>query len=110
MFAEQALIELMYKNDSLREQIAFEQRSLQKCREDLADPRLGGSGNVLDFEVEHPSTLTEVNSEFHIGLNGKEQLKVVKRRGFEKTLIAEQKQVELLRSSLKFATKNTNRM
>ena len=77
----------MYKNDSLREQIAFEQRSLHRedaTRDSEAD---------IELWLEHPSTLTEVNSEFHIGLNGKERLKVVKRRGFEKTLIAEQKQV-----------------
>ncbi len=81
--ADDELRSLQWANSRLLEQLETDHHELKRCRSDLSDPRLGGSGNVRDLpEIDGMKPVTEVKEEF--GKDEAGNLKVVKRESFQK--------------------------
>jgi hypothetical protein len=78
---------------------------LTRCREELADPRLGGSGKIVDIpEVDEIKPVTEVKEEFGITKDGK--LSFVKQEKFLDRLQGQRKYNDTLREQLKLTEKH----
>ena len=77
---------------------------LKWCRKDLADPRLGGSGEITQLpEIDDMKTPTEVKEDF--GIEG-DALKIVKRESYLKRLKSERKLEKTLREMAKTIKKS----
>jgi hypothetical protein len=95
--ADDELRALEMGNMRLFDNLQTDYNELKRCREDLADPRLGGNGEVTDIpEIDKMKNLAEVKEEF--GLDDEGKLKVVKRQKFSETLAQEQKYQKSLKS------------
>jgi hypothetical protein len=103
--ADDELRSLQWANSRLLEQLETDHHELKRCREDLADPRLGGSGEVRDLpEIDNMKPVTEVKEEFGKDADG--NLKVVKRESFVKAVAAEKKYQKTLKSMQQTVEKN----
>lgn len=84
-------------NNKLEEELNAEHLELQRCRDDLADPRLGGSGEVAEIpEVDNIKNPNEVKEELGITADG--NLKMVKKEFL----------VDKIKSEKKYETSLTN--
>lgn len=97
--ADQELRTQLFVNNKLSEDLAYETNHLQRCRDDLADPRLGGHG--FASEVPAMNDFATVDKEEEIGLDGEGNYKVVKRQDFVKKLTRERRVEQHLRKVLK---------
>jgi len=92
-------------NSKLEDDISREYIDLKRCREDLADPRLGGSGEVTKIpEVDNLKSANEVKEKFGIDEDG--NLKVVKKEYFMEKLRKERKYEKSLKNMKKILAKN----
>ncbi len=103
--ADDELRSLQWANSRLLEQLETDHHELKRCRSDLSDPRLGGSGNVRDLpEIDGMKPVTEVKEEF--GKDEAGNLKVVKRESFQKRVTAEKRYQDTLKSMQKTVEKH----
>ena len=95
-----------FKNQNLEDQLGQAHLKLKRCREDLADPRLGGDGSVTDLpEIDGLKSTSEAKEEF--GLDEKGNLKFVKREFYLERLKREVKYQKSLSQMLKVVQKNS---
>jgi hypothetical protein len=79
---------------------------LSRCREELADPRLGGSGKVIDIpELDSLKPASQVKEEFGITKEG--NLSFVRKEMFMDRLQGERKYVDVLQEQLKLTEKHS---
>ena len=98
--ADAELRELGWKQYDLEQKIHTDHESLTRCREELADPRLGGSGNMTEIpEIDTMKTVSQVKEELGITENG--SLKLVKKEMYLDRLKAERDYVEALKQEQK---------
>lgn len=91
---------LEWANTRLMERLETDYNELKRCREDVSDVRLGGSGDVSAIpEIDKMKNLTEVKEEFGMDEDGK--LVVVKREKFKDKLTQEKKFQETLKTMQK---------
>lgn len=92
-------------NENLQATLDYERNQLQTCRENMADPELGGSGEVAAIpEVDGLKNENEVREE--LGLDEKGNLVVVKKQNLEERLNVEKKYEKALRDTTKIVKKN----
>lgn len=86
--ADNELRGLIWQNNQLETELNSQAYMLQWCREDIADPRLGGTGDVVDIpEIDNMKPATDLKHE--LGLVGG-NLVVVSKESFTQRLQAEQ--------------------
>ena len=94
----------IWLNNDLETAVNHEYYMLKWCRKDLADPRLGGSGEVTQLpEIDEMKTPSEVKEDF--GIEG-DALKIVKRESYLKRLKSERKLEKTLRQMIKTIKKS----
>jgi hypothetical protein len=92
-------------NERLRDEAIREVRVLQLCREELADPRLGGNGKITNLPaVDGLQAVVEQREE--VGLDEGGNLNVVQEEYFMERLKAERKYEKDVRRLLETATKH----
>jgi len=92
-------------NNYLQNELASEYYNLKLCRRDLADPRLGGSGDITPLpEIDNMKPVEEVKEEFGIDQEG--NLRIVKRSLFLKKLKTERRFEKTLRKMVKVVINN----
>lgn len=97
--ADQELKTQLYVNNKLEEDLAYERFQVQRCRDDLADPRLGGQGFASSVpSVKEEDEGDEANE--NIGLNEAGEYKVVKRQAFVHKLKAERRKAKSYKKML----------
>ncbi len=88
----------MWANNKIEEELSTDYNELKRCREELADERLGGDGKVTDpLEFDDLKTVTDVRESFGRDANG--ELRVVKRTDFKEKLEAEKAYESKLRDT-----------
>lgn len=97
-YADHELSSQLMLNSSLREDLSYERSSLQRCRDELADPRLGGHG--MAAEIPDASSINKLSKE-SIGFNEKGEYKIVKKEDFISRLKEERKHEQGLRKNIK---------
>jgi hypothetical protein len=103
--ADVELRNLGWQSYDLERKIQSDHELLTRCREELADPRLGGSGSITDIpEIDTLKPPSQVKDELGIAANG--QLKVVKKEMYLERLNAEREYVETLRQQQKVIAKH----
>ena len=103
--AESELRKLAAQAYELEVQLASDHELLVRCREELADPRLGGSGKVVEIpEVDDLKPMVEVKEEFGITQDGK--LSFVKKELFGDRLVGERKYIDTLKEQGKLTAKH----
>lgn len=103
--AESELRKLAAKAYDLEVQLTSDYELLVRCREELADPRLGGSGKVVDIpEIDNLKPVVEVKEEFGITQEGK--LSFVKKELFGDRLVGERKYIDTLKEQSKLTSKH----
>jgi hypothetical protein len=103
--ADSELRKLAAKAYDLEVRLAHENEELTRCRDELSDPRLGGSGKIVDIpEVDQLKPLSEVKEEFGITKDGK--LSFVKQEKFLDRLSNQRKYQETLTEQLKLTEKH----
>ena len=91
-------------NSVLRAGLDRDHHDLKTCHNDLADPRLGGSGNLPDMpDIDSLRSSAEQKEEF--GSNDKGDLKVVRKSYFRDKLAAERKYEKSIREMQKLVSK-----
>ncbi len=92
-------------NSKLQFEFDHQANMLKRCRLDLNDPRLGGSGKMPELpaidEMKDPDEVRE-----ELGLNEDGQLKVVKRTDFVQRLLSARKYERALRKMTKITEKH----
>lgn len=92
-------------NENLQATLDYERNQLQTCRQDMADPRLGGSGEIAAIpEVDNLKNENEIREE--LGLDEKGNLVVVKKQNLEERMAVEKKYEKSLRDTTKVVKKN----
>lgn len=92
-------------NSKLEDELRHIYAELQQCREDLADPRLGGDGTLQEIpEIDTLKDVSDVKEEFGITEDG--SLKIVKREYFTDHLKRERKYEKTLKSMTKVVNKH----
>jgi hypothetical protein len=103
--AEVELREQTWKNYDLEKKLNYDYGQLKQCQNELADPRLGGSGQVTEIpDLDVINRLPEKKEEFGITKNG--QLVMVKREMYLDRLKAERQYEEVLKSASKTVAKH----
>lgn len=98
--ATDALRRQKFVNANLEEKLSTDYNILKRCREDLADRRLGGSGEVSDLPgIDDLKTIADVRESFGRDEDG--QLRVVKRTNFSEVLEAEKGYEKKMRDTRK---------
>lgn len=92
-----------WANSRLQDELKYQYDDLKQCREDLADPRLGGTGELNDLPEVASLQLVEAKEEF--GMTGEGSLKIVKKEYFLDRLEAERKLALTLQKEIKSVTK-----
>lgn len=101
--AENELRNTIWQNNELESQLNHETAYLSWCREDLADPRLGGSGDVIEIpEIDNMKPATDLKSE--MGLVGG-RLVVLSKESFIERLDSEKRYQTSLETMLKTVKK-----
>ncbi|MFK7824127.1 MAG: hypothetical protein AB8G05_08220 [Oligoflexales bacterium] len=94
----------IWLNNDLETAVNHEYYMLKWCRKDLADPRLGGSGEISQLpEIDDMKTPGQVKEDF--GIEG-DALKIVKRESYLKRLKSERKLEKTLRQMIKTVKKS----
>jgi hypothetical protein len=103
--AESELRKLAAEAYELELQLTSDFDALTRCREELADPRLGGSGKVVEIpEIEMIRPIGEVKEEFGITSEGK--LSFVKKELFGDRVAGERKYIGTLKEQIKLTSKH----
>ncbi len=98
--ASDALRRQKFVNANLEEKLATDYNLLKKCREDLADSRLGGAGEVSDLPgISDLKSVAAVRESFGRDKDG--QLKVLKRTDFSEMLQSEKTYEQKMRDTSK---------
>lgn len=98
--ADQELRWQQWRNYESERNLNDEYYWMKRCRVELADPRLGGNGQVADIpEIADVKSPTQVREEFGITDTG--QLKLVKREDYLERLKSERKYEETLTGMIK---------
>jgi len=93
-----------WANYDLEKQLSNSHEQLTRCRTDLADPRLGGSGQVVEIpEIDNMKKPANIKEE--IGLDEQGNLKVVKKEYY---LNDEGNQIDILGKSVELRIKEIN--
>lgn len=94
------LRELNWKQYELEQKLASDHQLLTRCREEMADPRLGGSGNMTEIpEIDTMKTPTQVKEEMGITENG--SLKMVRKEMYLDRLKTERDYLDALKGQHK---------
>lgn len=94
----------VWENHDRENTLKFEYHMLKWCRQDIADTRLGGSGEVANMpEIDQMKTAIELKEEFGIE-NG--ELKVVKKEHYVDRLKAERKYAHALKDMIRKVKKS----
>ncbi len=105
--ADQELRGLIWQNNDLEMGLNHEVALLERCREEIADPRLGGNGEIVEIpEIDRMKPTTDLKRE--LGLVGSD-LVVVTKESLPKRLQAErtyQESLEKMSSQVKKHRKN----
>ena len=102
--ADVELRELNWKIYDAERKIVSEREQLTRCRTELADPRLGGTGEMTEIpEIDEMKTPNAIKEE--IGLTESGELKVVKKEMFGEKLAAQRKYMGALESATKTIAK-----
>jgi hypothetical protein len=102
--AESELRKLAAQAYELEIQLTSEYTLLDRCREELADPRLGGTGKVIEIpEIDALRPLGEVKEEFGITSEGK--LSFVRKELFGDHIVGERKYIAALKDQSKIVSK-----
>lgn len=105
--AEVELREQQWRNIDLEKTVETKHESLERCRIELADPRLGGNGNVTETpDLDIVNALPEKKEQFGLTNQG---LKVVKKEMFLDRLKAERRYEDVLKNANKMLTKYMNK-
>lgn len=92
-------------NENLQSTLDYERNQLQTCRREMADPRIGGSGDMAPLpEVDGLKNENEMREE--LGLDEKGNLVVVKKQNLQEKLGAEKAYEKALRNTTKVVKKN----
>lgn len=103
--AETELKRIAWKNYDLEQRIASEHEVLSRCRDEIADPRLGGAGKIVEIpELDNLKPPTEVKEEMGITASG--TLAIVKKEMLYDRLQSEKKYADSLASTLKLIEKH----
>lgn len=103
--ADQELRETDWGVYDLEQKLKTDHEGLTKCREELADPRLGGNGEVAEIpDIDNMKPTTEVREE--MGLTPKGELKIIKKEGLMDKLSAARKYKEKLDAMVKTVKKH----
>ncbi len=104
--AKDELSKQEWVNSRLSDDLENEHHSLKTCRNDLADPRLGGNGRPREIpEIDNMKETAEVREKFGLAEDG--SLKVIKREYFLDRLKRERKYEKSLRTMIKMVKKHT---
>lgn len=101
--AEVQLREQTWKNYDLERDLNYSHEALTQCQNEMADPRLGGSGKVVDIPEIDAVNVTQKKEEF--GLNSNGDLKFVTKEMYLDRLKSERRFQEVLTSHLKLVKK-----
>lgn len=94
-----------WKNNNLEDTLKDMSYGLKRCREEVADSRLGGSGEITEIpEVDNLKNPTTMKEEFGVAKNG--DLKVVKQQDFMEKLKSERQYEVSLLEAMKIIKKN----
>lgn len=105
--ADDELRQLSWRNYDLEKKIAASSDHLTRCRNEVADPRLGGSGQVTEIpEVDSLKPMSSVKEE--LGLTETGGLAVVKKEMYAEILKSQRKYEESLRLTSKTVEKAKN--
>lgn len=97
--ADTELRNQIWENNDLESKLYHEYHMLKWCRKDIADPRLGGQGEITKLpEIDDMKTTNEYKEEF--GLDGN-RLKVVKKEQYVERLKSERKYFKTLKNMTK---------
>ncbi|MBU6376716.1 MAG: hypothetical protein KGQ59_12010 [Bdellovibrionales bacterium] len=89
----------------LEVKLAHSNDDLERCREELSDPRLGGSGKVIDIpEIDNLKPASQIQEEFGVTKDGK--LRFVRTEKFLDRLTGQRKYNDTLREQLKLTEKH----
>jgi hypothetical protein len=103
--AEDELRKLAAEAYELELQLTSDHDLLTRCREELADPRLGGNGKVVEIpEIEKLRPIGEVKEEFGITSEGK--LSFVRKELFGDHVSGERKYIAALKDQIKHTSKH----
>ena len=103
--ADDELRTQQWENSRLENQLYTDSDRLKRCRNDLSDPRLGGSGSVSPVpSIDDIKSPAELKEEF--GIDSEGRLKVVKRSFFVEKLRAERKYARSLKKLIKQVKKH----
>lgn len=102
---ENELRKIAWDNYGKLQDIESRHNLLHRCRADIADPRLGGSGEMVEIpELDTLNSVEQWREEIAINQDG--QLRVVKREDYKQRLENERKYNDQLRSQLKIVRKH----
>ena len=103
--ADSELRTLAAASYDLEVKLAHQHDELTRCREELADPRLGGTGSMVEIpEIDQLKPASEVKEEFGITREGK--LSFVRKEMFLDRLQGQRKYDENLRGQLRLTEKH----
>jgi hypothetical protein len=103
--ADSELRKLAAASYDLEVKLTHSHEELSRCREDLSDPRLGGSGKIVEIpEIDQLKPAGEVKEEFGISKEGK--LSFVRKEMFLDRLQGQRKYNDTLREQLKLMEKH----
>ena len=104
-FADQELRTQEWSNYALEDKVKGEYYWVKRCREEIADSRLGGNGEVTELpEIDNLKTPDGIKEE--IGLADNKALKIVKTQNYIEKLNIERKYQTALETTLKILEKN----
>jgi len=103
--AESELYKLASQAYELEVKLTSDHELLGRCRDELADPRLGGSGQVVEIpEIDTLKPVGEVKEEFGITAEGK--LSFVRKELFGDHVAGERKYIQTLQDQVKLMAKH----
>jgi hypothetical protein len=104
--ADNELRRVEWSNNARKEELETEHDLLGRCRNDLADERLGGRGDPVPIpEIDNMKSYAQTREE--MGLVGENKdLKVVRRTDFKEKLQAERQLSDSLRDMIKLVKKH----
>lgn len=102
---ESELRKVAWDNYDKLQEIESRHNLLHRCRAEIADPRLGGSGEMVEIpELDTLNTVEQWREEIAINQDG--QLRVVKREDYKDRLQNEREYNQQLRDQLKLVRKH----
>lgn len=105
--ADDELRKLSWRNYDHEKKIAASSDQLSRCRNEIADPRLGGTGQVTEIpEVDGMKPMSSVKEELGLKENG--ELAVVKKEMYAEMLSSHRKYEDSLKQTSKTVAKATS--